>query len=221
MNAYQYVRADPVNFTDPSGKCMLWANVVKKWVDAIGGYGPWETESTFKEGDCDSASLRKNSLLGFLDRNALSHDYGFSTPATKPATKCTEAQVKAAMSMFAVPGNDFTKVKDGQRYTVSQAVPVPLLSGVFANVPVGTVRVSVTNGGRTITNETVPPHIFHDGSVQFQLSGNQRSGFSIGLRGTGTNYTVGLAIANQVGGAMIFANQIAKMQGYLKGKCGG
>jgi RHS repeat-associated protein len=93
---------------------------------------------------------------------------------------CTQQEMVDQFSRFAVPGQDPSKpVSDGGIYKVYDP-----RNGVYA----GKVVTTVSADGMTITNTTLPGHVFHDGQITRALSQDVSGAWYVTTRGIGNNY---------------------------------
>jgi hypothetical protein len=224
INLCSYVRADPVNYTDPTGLESMKTCTARQAAERAsgakevsvcggggdgggGGFGGFGRGWSWGDGSGGGGFSGGRSEGPSIPHP---HEYEFQREVTKDDTRCSGTQVNDALARFAVPGNDNTKVQSGRNYTV--------LAGFLR---IGEVAVRIRNGGSSITNQTLDCHLFQKGSVNLSTFERGRGGYSVQVRGEGMNTGTEFALANQIFGPMAFKNQVAKVKNYLKKTCGG
>lgn len=124
------------------------------------------------------------------------HSYIQGPDLVCPASlACAQPEIADQLARAAVPG---------------QNPELPVTSGGFTDVYiphgpyVGQVRNQISNGGLTITNKTVAPHIFYDGEVvRTAVQGPNGEWYAI-TSGLGNNVVPGMNMINEFVGPDIF-----------------
>jgi hypothetical protein len=147
-------------------------------------------------GEPSSDSLSSGS--GDYSRNKPGwHEY--VTPKNKVcdnAMRCSRQEMADQLARFAVPGQDPSRpVEDREINPVYDPVEGTL---------VGSVRTTISLDGLTITNTTLPGHIFHDGQIVRSAQQAGDGSWSVSTHGTGNNQTPGMNYINEWFGPDIF-----------------
>jgi hypothetical protein len=105
--------------------------------------------------------------------------------------------MKDRFARFAFPGQDSAMPVQDQQMSL---VWVP----DEVDVPGGYVRTTVSPDGLTITNKTLPLHIFYDGKIVRQLTREADGSWSVTTEGRGNNVIPGMNEVNTETGPDIF-----------------
>lgn len=110
--------------------------------------------------------------------------------------RCSREEIADHLSRFAVPGQDpRVPSENGKRYPVYDPI-----TGIFA----GDVNTTISPDGLSVRNRTLQKHIFFDGQITRSATQNPDGSWSVTTRGTGNNQILGMSVANQYGGPVIF-----------------
>lgn len=121
---------------------------------------------------------------------------------------------------FQYPGQNYLfPVEDGDRRFVFPSHQLALLFRNAALLMTGAIRVSISDDGLTLVNQTQPTHIFHDGRVDREYYQRENGNWVVTTTGTGTNVwpVIGPAIdqANNIVGSTVFEQVDAQMLQYI------
>jgi RHS repeat-associated protein len=131
------------------------------------------------------------------------HDYPVGPTMVCPAD-CTAEMMADQLARYSVPGqNPAIPVEHLQTYPVYDPN-----FGFYA----GDVVVTISADGLTITNTTLPGHIFHDGVVVRTVSPNDDGSWSVTTHGYGNNINPGYNYVNETFGPEVFATMDERMR---------
>jgi RHS repeat-associated protein len=222
LNHFSYGANNPLRYTDPTGH-RACDNVdeagtcITEPGGGGSGFGGLHPKKPNKDKDnpssgggcvpspgqwlCDLDSLTEDS----------SHNYTITNVVCPAAWNCTQEQMLYYLSLFAYPGQDPLDgpFEPGHPYSVDW----PLTNISMGSL--GAIQVSVTNGGWTTINKTLPSHILYNGEVDRTLSQDMNGNWIVTTHGFGTNTNPLLGVANQVAGAQIFEAEDINMTAYI------
>jgi hypothetical protein len=102
--------------------------------------------------------------------------------------ECTPEEIQYYATLFQYPGqNPLFPVQSGQTYFV---FPAPQLATFFGNPALnwtGAIQTIIAPGGLTLTNQSMPTHIFHDGYVVRSYEQQEDGAWTVTTTGGGTN----------------------------------
>lgn len=194
---YVYVNNSPINYADPSGHVPVdcygtdycgssnssdLPDTPSGGGDDGGGSGSGDTGCGMSQ--CDTLAC----LVSGGDECNVGHCYGTSNVVCPAIFSCTEAEMQEYATMFQFPGqNPMFPVQNGQtRYVFPANILAFLLMNPGVNT-YGAIKVYITNNGLTLTNHSLPTHIFHNGQVVRDYSQNADGSWAVTSTGTGTN----------------------------------
>ncbi len=124
------------------------------------------------------------------------HDYAVTNQACPAELNCSKEEMADQLSRFAVPGQDPARpAKD--RDTNLAVDP-------NTDLPGGFVETYVSEDGLTVTNRTLPLHLFFDGAIERRATQNRDGSWTITTRGFGNNVVPGMNVINEELGPGIF-----------------
>jgi hypothetical protein len=122
--------------------------------------------------------------------------------------QCTKEEIADQLARYSVPGQaPSSPVEDGQEYAVYDPE-----TGMFG----GFVRTTVSEDGMTITNSTLPLHIFYDGVVIRSARQSDDGSWSVTTEGLGNNVVPGASEENQKRGPEIFRSLDERMRANIE-----
>ncbi len=179
-----------------------------RWVDEGGGSGGDQSGSP-EETDEPSDGEPLLQPVQFSPQNRGWHDYNEGPNVVcRAELRCTEPDMVEYLSRFAVPGQDPSRpVTDGDR---------SLVYDPRTGLPAGWVDTEISEGGRTITNHTLPLHIFYNGKIERSIQPNEDGSWSVNTRGTGNNVIPGFSAINAWQGPLVFREVDRQMRSYIE-----
>jgi hypothetical protein len=121
---------------------------------------------------------------------------------------CSREEVADQLARFSIPGRD-PSVPVEDRTTNKVYLPE-------TRRHVGDVETEITDGGLTITNLTVPGHLFFDGTVIRSAHQGADGSWYVTTHGFGNNVTTGMNIPNQLFGPEIFRGLDREMRANIE-----
>jgi hypothetical protein len=122
--------------------------------------------------------------------------------------RCSHEEIADQLARFSLPGGDPSRpVADGNEYPV-------YLPGT--DLYAGDIRVAISDEGLTITNRTLPGHIFFDGVVVRSARQDSAGAWHVTTRGFGNNVEPGINLANQLVGPEIFNHLDREMRANIE-----
>jgi hypothetical protein len=123
--------------------------------------------------------------------------------------------------MFQYPGqNPLFPVQNGQTRFV---FPAPLLAFHFGNLALlwyGAFQLLINPDGLMLTNQSLPSHIFHDGTVVRSYSQREDGAWIVTTTGEGTNVHAPLGAIidqmNEMVGPSVFTTEHLHMQVFIR-----
>lgn len=121
------------------------------------------------------------------------HDYVTSNMV---CSACSAQEIADQLARFAVPGQDpAAPVVDGAIYSVYDP---------FVGIYAGEVLTHITENGLSITNRTLPEHLFYDGKITRTAWQAADGSWHVTTHGIGNNVVPGMSAVNQWSGPDIF-----------------
>jgi RHS repeat-associated protein len=247
FNRYSYVYNNPLRYVDPSGHTPVCGFSYSdpecyepdRWTPSQRlpppppppPLDPGRTQNPPRPGGAGSSTpslpvvpLASDPTSGSGGTNDDECDYGHcyeQVSVVCPAIyECTEDDMKIYATMFQYPGqNPLFPVENRHTYFVFPAPQLALYLRNPALIWTGAIRTTISQDGLTLTNQSLPTHIFHDGTVVRSYTQREDGAWIVTTTGAGTNVwpLIGptVDLANDVVGAPTFAIVDAQMRAYI------
>jgi len=215
LNRYSYVGNSPLRYTDPTGHTRAECGQDGDDCDHDDSGG-----NNNNNNNNDGGGNDPNDPTDDEDECDAGHCYETSHVVCPAIYECTAKEMQYYARMFQYPGqNPLVLVKNGYTYFVFPAPQMALLLGNPSLIWTGAIKVYISPDGLTLTNRSLPTHIFHDGQVVRSYTQREDGAWVVTSTGTGTNVRpyVGPAIdlANDMAGAPTFTAVDAQMLAYI------
>jgi hypothetical protein len=123
------------------------------------------------------------------------HDYTVTSIICDAGLACSPQEIADQLARYAVPGqNPAAPVVNGAIYSVYDP---------FLGLPAGDVLTRVTADKLSITNQTLPEHVFYDGKITRTAWQAADGSWPVTTRGIGNNEIPGMNKVNQWSGPEI------------------
>lgn len=124
------------------------------------------------------------------------HDYTVTSMVCSADLACSPQEIADQLARYAVPGqNPAAPVVNGAIYSVYDP---------FLGLPAGDVLTRVAADKLSITNQTLPEHVFYDGKITRTAWRAADGSWHVTTRGIGNNEIPGMNKVNQWSGPDIF-----------------
>ncbi len=225
-NRFSYVGNNPIRYNDPTGNipsncgpdniyCGGLAEndyysrpaptnekIIKPKDEESGG-NDYYIEIEQDEVTCGQAGVYSASCNGW-------HEYRVENVVCPVWLQCTEEEMIDYMLRFAYPNQDPSRpAVDQGVYTVG----IPIIG--FDLDMMGKILFETGTSGLATTNITLPTHILYDGVVDRTASQNVNGHWVVTTEGYGNNRILGMDVANEFGGPILFNIVDIQMTAYI------
>jgi hypothetical protein len=137
------------------------------------------------------------------------HDYTEGPNLVCPAAlACSPGEIADQLSRYAIPGQDAAvPAENGKIYPVLDP-----WTGMYA----GNVRTNMTADGLTVTNTTLPGHVFYNGQIMRTATQGPDGAWYVTTHGFGNNVEPGANDVNQYVGPEVFRTVDAQMRANIE-----
>lgn len=137
------------------------------------------------------------------------HQYQSGPNVVCPAdVQCSKEEIADQLARYSVPGHDPSKpVESGKSYAVYDPQ---------TGLPGGLVTTTISEDGLTITNTTLPLHVFYDGVVTRAARQSGDGSWTVTTEGRGNNVLPGASEVNQIRGPDIFKTLDQRMRANIE-----